>query len=378
MAAGLPASSQAVTVRRLMTRQPLFVAFFFAVLLFLLYQFYLMFSVFLIPLTWAALLAIVFYPLHLRLTQVLRGRNSLASFIFTTLVILVVIVPTVLLSLLLASESVGVYQWSKEFLTGNGMTELMNRVQAWRPTKVLGIFGPILESWNIDIAGVAVKAANVVSSFLVSQATDFAKNLASFIVNFFLTTFALFFFFRDGARMVAAIRDLVPMEAEYKDLILTRLYDTVAAVVQGTLVTSTTQGLLTGFGFFVLGVPFAVFLGCAAAFASLLPLGTSLVWVPVAIYLGVAVSATRAIMLAVWGIVVVGMVDNLLRPLLIGGRAEIPTLLLFFGMLGGLQAYGFLGIFLAPALIAILVAFLKIYSEQYRTAAEIRPPNPDQ
>ena len=354
-----------------MTRQPLFAAFFFAGLLFLFYQFYLMFSVFLLPLTWATLLAIVFYPLHLRLTHVLHGRNSLAAFLFTTIVILVVIVPTVLLSVLLASESVAVYQWSKEFLTGDGLPELMKRVQGWTPTKALGIFGPLLQSWNIDIAGVAVKAANVVSSFLVSQASDFAKNLASFIVNFFLTTFALFFFFRDGSLMVAAIRDVVPMEPEYKDLILTRLYNTVAAVVQGTMVTSAAQGLLTGFGFFVLSVPFAVFLGCAAAFASLLPLGTALVWVPVAIYLGVTGSVTRAVILIIWGIFVVGMVDNVLRPLLIGGRAEIPTLLLFFGMLGGLQAYGFLGIFLAPAVIAILVAFLQIYREQYSTPAQI-------
>ena len=118
-----------------MTRQPLFAAFFFAGLLFLFYQFYLMFSVFLLPLTWAALLAIVFYPLHLRLTEALHGRNSLASFLFTTIVILVVIVPTVLLSVLLASESVAVYQWSREFLTGDGLPELMKRVQGWTPAR---------------------------------------------------------------------------------------------------------------------------------------------------------------------------------------------------------------------------------------------------
>lgn len=352
-----------------MSRHQLFAAFFFVVLLFLLYQFYLMFSVFFIPLTWAALLAIVFYPLHVRLTHLLHGRDSLASGLFTTVVILVVMVPTVLLSLLLASESAAVYQWSKEFLTGTGLQDLVTRLQGSAAGKAVGYFTPILRSWNIDIADVAVKAANIVSSFLVSQATDFAKNLATFIVNFFLTTFALFFFFRDGARMVRGIRDIIPMESEHTDLILARLYDTVAAVVQGTLVTSATQGLLTGFGFFVLSVPFAVFLGCAAAFASLLPLGTALVWAPVAIYLGVSGSVTRAIILLIWSILVVGMVDNLLRPLLIGGRAEIPTLLLFFGMLGGLQAYGFLGIFLAPAVIAILFAVLQIYREQYSTSA---------
>jgi len=352
-----------------MTRHQLFAVFFFAVLLFLLYQFYLMFSVFLIPLTWAALLAIVFYPLHVRLTHLLHGRNSLASLLFTTVVILVVMVPTVLLSLLLASESVAVYQWSKDFLTGPGLQDLLDRLQGSAPAKAIGFFMPVLHSWNIDVADVAVKAANVVSSFLVSQATDFAKNLASFVVNFFLTTFALFFFFRDGSRMVGAIRDIVPMEREHTDLILARLYETVAAVVQGTMATSAAQGLLTGFGFYVLGVPFAVFLGCAAAFASLLPLGTGLIWVPVAIYLGVTGSVARAVILFLWGILVVGTVDNILRPLLIGGRAEIPTLFLFFGMLGGLQAYGFLGIFLAPAVIAILVALLKIYSEQYSAPA---------
>ncbi len=350
-----------------MTREQLFAAFFFAVFLFLFYQFYRMFSVFLIPLTWAALLAIVFYPLHLRLTRLLRGRSGLASFLFTTLVIMVVIVPTVLLTLLLANESVAVYQQSKELLKGEGAQELMNRLRASTPAKAWEIVMPLLESWNIDIAGVAVKAANAVSSFLVSQATDFAKNLASVILNFFLTTFALFFFFRDGSRMVAALRNLVPMEAAHKDLILARLYDTVAAVVQGSLVTAATQGLLTGLGLWVLGVPFAVFLGCATAFLSLVPFGTTIVWGSVAIYLAVSGSLWRALILALWGTLVVSMVDNVLRPLIIGGRAEIPTLLLFFGMLGGLQAYGFLGVFLAPAVIAILVAFVKIYQEQYST-----------
>ena len=93
-----------------------------------------------------------------------------------------------------------------------------------------------------------------------------------------------------------------------------------------------------------------------------------MVWGPVAIYLGVSGARGRAVLLLVWGVIVVGAVDNLLRPLMIGGRTEIPTILLFFGILGGLQAYGFLGLFLAPTVIAILVAFVRIYEEQYRTA----------
>ena len=348
-----------------MTRQQLFAAFFFAVFLFLLYQFYQIFSGFLVPLTWAALLALTFYPLHIRLTRLLRGRTGLASFLFTTFVILVVMVPTVLVSLLLANESVTLYQRSREVLDSGPPRQWLEHLQASTPARAWALLAPILQTWNVDIAGIAVNVANGVSAFLMSQVTDIAKNVAAFVLNFFLTTFALFFFFRDGARIVTAVRDALPMEPAYKDLLLERLYDTVSAVVQGTLVVAAAQGCLAGLGFWVLSVPFAVFLGCTTAFAALLPFGTPIVWGAVAIYLVFAGFLWRALLVVLWGLLVIGTVDNVLRPLIIGGRTEIPTVLLFFGILGGLQTYGFLGLFLAPAVIAVLVAFVRIYREQY-------------
>lgn len=351
-----------------MTRQQLFAAFFFALLLFLFYQFYQMFRVFLVPLTWAGLLALMFYPLHIRLTRLLRGRNSLAAFLFTTTVIAVVIVPTVLLTILLANESAGFYERCAELLRSGQLEQFIERLKASTPARGWSLISPLLDTWKVDVAGIAVTGANVLSSFLVSQAADIAKNVASFVVNFFLTTFALFFFFRDGSRMLRAIRDILPMEPEHKDMLLTRLYDTLSAVIHGTLATAAAQGCLAGVGFWFAGVPFAVFLGCASAFFSLLPLGAALVWGSVAIYLAVVGTLGRAILLVIWGTLVVGTVDNVIRPLIIGGRTEIPTILLFFGILGGLQAYGFLGVFLAPAVLAILVAFVRIYAEQYSTA----------
>ena len=350
-----------------MTRQQLFAAFFFAAFLFLLYQFYQIFSGLLVPLTWAALLALTFYPLQLRLTRLLRGRTGLASFLFTTLVILVVMVPTVLVSLLLANESVTLYQRSRELLDSGVPQQWLEHLQASTPARAWALLTPILHAWNVDIAGIALKAANGVSGFLMSQATDIAKNVATFVLNFFLTTFALFFFFRDGARIVAAVRDALPMETAYKNLLLERLYDTVSAVVQGTLAVAAAQGCLAGLGFWALSVPFAVFLGCTTALAALLPFGTPVVWGTVAVYLGLAGAFWRALLLVLWGLTVIGTVDNILRPMIIGGRTEISTALLFFGILGGLQAYGFLGLFLAPAVIAVLVAFVRIYREQYMT-----------
>jgi predicted PurR-regulated permease PerM len=351
-----------------MTRQHLFAAFFFAVFLFLLFQFYRMFSVFIAPLAWAALLAFIFYPLYTRLTRWLQGRNGLAAFLLTTGVILAVMVPTVFVIILLANESAALYQRSTEFFNGPGMREAVDRLRASTPARAWGLWSRVLQDWNVDLADMAAKGTNAVSSFLVSQAADILKNVAAFIIDFFLTTFTLFFFFRDGARMVGGIRDLLPMEPEHKDLVLQRLHETLSAVVQGTLITAAAQGALAGVGFAALGVPFAVFLGCASAFASLLPFGAPFVWGAVAIYLGAIGFIARAIILIAWGILVVGTIDNFVRPLLIGGSTEIPTILLFFGILGGLQAYGFLGVFLAPVVIATLVGFVRIYREQYGNA----------
>jgi predicted PurR-regulated permease PerM len=367
-----------------MSRQQLFAAFFFAVFLFLLYQFYRMFQGFLAPLAWAALLAVVFYPLNVRLTELLRGRDGIASFLLTTLVIAVVIVPTIALTILAANESVALYQRSNDFVAQGGVGHMIDALQASRARRFWDLVAPSAAAWKIDIGDVSVKAANAISSFLVGQAADIAKNVAGFVADFFLCTFALFFFFRDGHRMVASFRDLLPMEAEHKDMVLARFYDALSAVVQGSLVTAAAQGTLAGVAYWALGVPFAVFLGCATSLISLIPYGTPAAWGGVAVYLFLIGETARAVIMLVWGIVVVGTVDNLIRPWIIGGRTEIPTLVLFFGILGGLQAYGFFGIFLAPAVIATLVAFVRIYRAEYATpvtvasAERLLPPDDGQ
>jgi predicted PurR-regulated permease PerM len=231
---------------------------------------------------------------------------------------------------------------------------------------------PRLAAWNLDLPAVAIKATNAVSTFLVAQAPEAAANVLHVVVNFFLTTFALFFFFRDGGRMVNGLRELIPMKSEHKDAVLLRFYDTLSAVVQGSLVTAAVQGILAGVGFWVLGVPFAILLGVASAFVSLLPFGGPLVWLAVVVYLVAVGEMLRALILFGWGALVISSADNVIRPLIIGGRTQIPTVFLFFGILGGLQAYGFLGVFLGPVIIATLVAFVRIYREQYDVGEERR------
>ncbi len=355
-----------------MSREQLFAGFFFAVFIYLLYQFYQILAAFVGPLSWAALLALIFHPLHRYLVRLLREHEGLAAFIITTAVILIVIVPTIYLTALLAAESISFYEDMNQFVQSGRLSEVIQQLRSSRLGQFWQGLMPQLEMWKVDLPALALRASNAVSGFLVSQAPAAAANVLRFVGNFFFTTFALFFFFRDGERMVRGLRDLIPMEPVHKDAVLSRLYEALSAVVQGTLVTAALQGVLAGIGYWALSVPFAILLAVANGFLSLVPFGGPLVWLSVSAYLLFAGAYTRAIILIIWGAVIVSSADNFVRPLIIGGRTQIPTIFLFFGILGGLQVYGFLGVFVGPALIAILVAFIRIYRAEYA----ITPPTP--
>ena len=348
-----------------MNRQQLFVAFFFTVFLFLLYEFYVVFASFLGPLSWAGVLVLVFYPLYSHLERLLNGRSGLASFLLTTAVILIVIVPTILLTTVIVQQSIQFAQSLQQAYQTGELQQQLDRLKASAPSRLWQRLSPLLDEWNIDVAGLAMKASNSASTFLVGQAGQAAANALRLIGNFFLTTFALFFFFRDGEKMARAFRDLLPMEPKHKDAILFRFYDTLSAVVQGTLATAIAQGVLAGIGYWIFSVPFAFLLGAVTGFSSFVPFGPPLVWGGVVAYLLIDMAWGRALGLLIWSVLLVSTADNIIRPLIIGGRTQIPTIFLLFGILGGLQAYGFIGIFLGPVLIATLVVFIRIYREDY-------------
>lgn len=352
-----------------MRREQLFAVFFFLAFCFLLYQFYLILFDFLGPLSYAALLAFIFHSLYRRLRELLNGREGLAASLMTTAVILLVIVPTFYLFALITTESVSLYEDVSQFVQSGRIHEVMDQMRASRLGQLWIGLGPSLYALKIDIPDFAVRASQTVSGFLVAQAPAAAANVFHFVVNFFFTVFALFFFFRDGERMVDAVRVLIPMETANKDAVVTRFSETLSAVVLGSALTGAAQGVLGGLAYWALGVPFTVLLAGATAFLSLLPYGGPLVWIGVVVYFAILGDYWRAAIMFAWGTLGIGTADNVIRPLVIGGRTQISTVFLFFGILGGLQAYGFIGMFLGPAVIAILIAFTRIFQEQYTTDA---------
>jgi predicted PurR-regulated permease PerM len=366
------------------SREQLFAAFFFAVFLFLIYQLYLFLAAFLAPLLWAAILALTFYPLTTALARLFRGRRSLAAFTLVLGITVVAIIPSFLLGSLLVRETTDAYRRLQQAIAQGDFPHLVDYLRAsplggwWsRVEPHVGQIAP-------NLPDVLLRATNWLSDQVVGQATSLARNVLVSVVNFVITLVALFFFFRDGEAMADRLRDLLPMEPAHKDAVFARLYTTLTAVVQSMVVTAVTQGLLAGLGYWLIGgLELSVFLGFLTALASLVPLaGAALVWGGAALYLGFTGHIGQAVGLALWGGLAVSTADNWIKPLFIGGRAKLPTFLLLISILGGLQVYGVLGVFLGPVVLAILFAFVDIYREEYReapaaTAAPAPPPGPE-
>lgn len=340
--------------------------FFFALLLVLLYGAFQILSPFLIAITCAAILAVLFYPLYAWLLKALRGRASAAALIVIVLMVLVVVLPGLKIVGFLSEEAVELVQSVREIVTGDG-------IKVWQEKPwvkgLLGWWNMVsfrLDMFKINWKDPLVQGAQVTSVFLVTHVSDIAQNVLLFAVNFIITLFTLFFFLRDGSDFCDRIRRLLPMDPEHQERLFNKVVDAIVAVVHGALVVSTLQGFLAGLAYWFLGVPFAAIWGAATAFAGLLPIGgTTLVTLPVSLYLFLQGDTLRGVIMLIWSLAVVGMVDNLVKPLFIGTRLRLPALVLFFSILGGISVFGALGLILGPVLFALLAALLDLYLEEY-------------
>jgi predicted PurR-regulated permease PerM len=356
-------------------REQLFAAFFFAVFGFLLYQMGLFLAPFFAPLVWAAILALTFAPLTTWLASRLRGSRAAAAVVLVLLVVAVVLLPAFYFGSTAARQTNAAYDRVQEMAASGELATLVDRARESRIGQVwLRVTSPLADKIHLDPASVIVTATNWLSQQAADLATALAKNALRTVVSFSLMLVALFFFFRDGERMTSGIAELVPMAPDHKAEVLGRLYTTLTAVVQSMVVTAVAQGTLAGVGYWLItDIPFVLFLAGLTALGSFLPLaGPALVWGGVAAYLAVTGERGQAIGIALWGFFLVSMVDNLIKPVFIGGQARLPTFLLLFALLGGVSVYGFLGVFLAPVILALLLSFVDIYRDLYATP----PPSP--
>ncbi len=358
-----------------MNQNWLVTAFFFSLLLVLLYGALLILSPFLKALVWAGILAVLFYPGYASLLGTLGGRANTAALIVIALITVIVVLPGIRLATYLSHEAVDLVKTIAAMMSQEG-SEVWKQ-QPWLQT-LLGwwsFLGVELtgRDFQVNWREIILEGAKLSSGAVVSQVTGVAQNFLLFIANFIIVLISLFFFLRDGATFCHKLRRLLPMDQEHQERLFTNIVNATFAVVHGCLVVAIIQGILAGTAYWLLGVPYALIWAVLTAFVALLPVGgTTLVSIPVTIYLFAQGETMRALLLLIWSIGVVGTVDNILKPMFIGTRLKLPLLLLFLGILGGLTVFGALGLILGPVLLALLAALLDVYSEEY--AASQREP----
>ena len=352
-----------------MKKEQLFNLLFLAVLIMAFYLLYRIFSPFLLTLAWAVILTILFHPLFKRLNKALRHRRGAAAITMTIIVLVVIILPSGFLLNVLARQVLDIYNYSEEFIREGKHMVFVEGL------KQVGLFQGIWEvlDRNFDMSQVNLKTLLLdnlrrLSVYIAGQGSTFIKGLSTGIFKFFLMTVALFFLFRDGEQFMEKIKTLIPFPAKEREKILQRMVDMIHATIYGGIVVALVQGGLGGVGFWIVGLPAPLFWGAVMAFLSFIPIvGAFLVWVPAVVMLFAYGAYVKAVILFAWCGLLVSLSDNFLRPIIISGRTQVHTLLLFFGILGGLKVFGFLGFIAGPLVITICLAIIDIY-----TAAPVR------
>ncbi len=317
---------------------------------------------FLKPFAFAVILAVIFYPAHHFMLRATKGRHGLSALLSTLAVVLLFGIPAFIITTLAANEALTAAHYLTRRSAEEGGFVQFVMLLAERPLQFVG-------RW-IDISHYDVKA--IVSSnvekaglSLVTLGGAVLSNLAKFTIDALITIVIVFFFFREGKDWAMRAGKLTPLSDAQIAHLYQNISDTIIANVYGILTVGVAQGILAGIAMRIVGMPSSLLLGLAAGFCSIIPVvGSAIVWAPVAIYLLVSGSIGKGIFLLIWGVVVISAVDNILRPLVVGGRVELHPMVLLFFILGGVEAFGFLGLFLGPVVASVLAAVFAMLREE--------------
>jgi predicted PurR-regulated permease PerM len=324
---------------------------------------------FLVEIGWAVVLAICLDPLQERLRPRLGPTRTAA--VLTLLVLLVLFVPIGFAVFALVNEGQQIATHLRgELEQKGGAGAWLHAAWAWLRAKV-----PVLPTEEEAIAHVSAEVGNL-AGFMAARAGGVLKGAAAFVFSLGITLGILFFLLRDSLAFSGRLRQLLPFHSEQNDRMLSLSRDLVSASVSATLAISVAQGIIGGVAFAILGIPGAAVWGLVMGILAFLPLvGATLVWLPAAVWLMLSGSLGKGIALLLVGVVVMGNVDNVVRPLLLSGKSRMNTLVMLISLLGGVSAFGFIGIVLGPLVAAMLTALAESYvaEDAQRSAAGAAP-----
>jgi predicted PurR-regulated permease PerM len=320
-----------------------------------LYLCYLIARPFLGPVLIAVMFAIIFYPLYARI-QLRFHRPSVAAALSTTLVLLIVTIPVVLLGISVSGELRAVVQSLREQSGSQG--GLSPYLARWGES-VLKRLGNYVNLSQLDPHAALLRWAEQASRYLLSLGAAAVTNLLSFVLDTVVVFFSLFFFFREGKSIRQGLLAMLPLYPDQAEKLFAGISETLIANLYGGLAVGAAQGILTGLSFWALGLAAPILWALVTGLASLVPVvGSALVWGPASILLILSGQWVKALILVIWGAAVVGQVDVVVRPYVVSTRVKVHTLLVFFALLGGVEAFGIIGIFVGPVILSVTLAVL--------------------
>lgn len=348
--------------------------FLFFLIFVILYACYSILKPYLSTIILATILAIVFAPLHQKIEKRLKNRKNLAAFLSCVALTLLVVLPLTFILLALIQQGILSFHAISEWVAAGDFEKLL---ETGLMKKVVGAFDTYLpdiqkllpaidlKSFKLDKA--ILDLTSSIGKTLIDQGGQLVGNIASIVGKFFLMIFAFFFILRDEKTIFGTILHLLPLSSSHENQVLSKIRTVARSALLGTLVTALAQGMAGGFAFWVSGLP-GLFWGMIMAFTSLIPfVGTALIWVPAAGYLFFSGHWGYGIFMVLWCAIVVGMIDNFVRPLFMKGAAEMSTLLIFFSILSGVSYFGLMGLLYGPLIFGLAMVLLYIYSLEFES-----------
>jgi predicted PurR-regulated permease PerM len=324
---------------------------------------------FLQPVFWSTVLATLFQPVYEWWKSHVKGWSSVASVLTVITIIVMVILPLFFVSLAIAQEATSIYD-----RIASGEIRLQAPIEFIE--QMVPLATEVFERWGLDPDNLRQRLSNAAvnaSRTLATQVWAVGQNAARFAVQFFLMVYLLFFFLRDGGYILQALEYALPLGDDREEALFGKFAEVARATIKGTLVVGIVQGTLGGVIFWLLGIQAAILWGVVMTVLSLLPaVGAALVWAPAAAILILTGSTAKGLVLLVFGTLIIGLADNVLRPLLVGRDTQMPDYLVLVATLGGLTLFGISGFVIGPIIAALFLTVWQMFGQEFGTD----PPSP--
>ncbi len=354
-----------------MKREYFLVTLFFFLAAVFLYLFYRIIIPFFVPITWAAVFAILFRPLYDKILRKLHSPNTTAV-IMCVFILVIIIGPIAYIFAALVNEAASAVAEVNAMYRAGEFDNFLKFDLPWM-NSIRDMLSQYYDMSQVNLDQLVKDALERVTGVLFNQTSWLIANGTKTVFYFVLMLFTMFYFFRDGDRVVNKVKRLMPLPQDQVDRVLTRLRDVIYATMYGGVAVALVQGVLGGVLFALLGISSAVFWGAVMAFLSIIPMiGAFVVYIPAGIILIIGGSYWKGFLVIAIGTLVISQIDNLIRPYLIAGRTEMHPLMLFFTIMGGVAMFGLLGVVVGPLIAAVFVTLLKLF--EVRLHPDDEPP----